>query len=446
MKSKFKRQIVILIMLGICTTLSTFYPLSLTFNPRIGNASTDDTHYAVLNDKQLKMSKVSERIHIDNNWTDALAAGICTGAGTYLNPYLLEDLIIDGGGQGDSILIENSEDYFIIENCTTYSTGYIYQYAGIHLSHVKNAQLVNNNCSNDNLRGIYLDYSHNITISNNFINHNFNGISLSHCENNSIIENTIYSNSFYGIYIDACKNNTISNCKIGDNDVGLFLQNSVNHTISGNLLDDCGIEFFYSSIDNLISHEIDTMNQINTGILYYYTDAISLRSQNFTNAGQVVLVNCNDSIISDLNISHTNTGISLFYCNNNTIYKNFAEKNHGYGIKLDHSYYNNVSENSANENSEDGIFLGLSDYNVISKNRANKNSYHGIQLRISNYNNITNNILLGNSKCIDEFDCEGNYFNNNNCGIRNISGFDLLLLIGIISVSTIILKRNIKKS
>ncbi|MFX0142160.1 MAG: hypothetical protein ACFFDN_51455 [Candidatus Hodarchaeota archaeon] len=50
---------------------------------------------------------VSGKIHIDNNWTAAKSAGICTGNGTYSEPYVIDDFIIDGGGSGSCILIEN---------------------------------------------------------------------------------------------------------------------------------------------------------------------------------------------------------------------------------------------------------------------------------------------------------------------------------------------------
>lgn len=45
---------------------------------------------------------------------DAKTAGICTGQGTYSDPYVIQDLVIDAGESGSCILIENSNDYFKI--------------------------------------------------------------------------------------------------------------------------------------------------------------------------------------------------------------------------------------------------------------------------------------------------------------------------------------------
>lgn len=38
---------------------------------------------------------VSGKIHIDNNWTAAKSAGICTGNGTYSEPYVIDDLMVE---------------------------------------------------------------------------------------------------------------------------------------------------------------------------------------------------------------------------------------------------------------------------------------------------------------------------------------------------------------
>ena len=90
-----------------------------------------------------------EKIVINNgngstyNWSVAKADGICTGNGTYSEPYIIEDLVIDAGGSGSCISIENSDVYFIIENCTLYNSGGYYT-AGIKLSYVDNSQLINN--------------------------------------------------------------------------------------------------------------------------------------------------------------------------------------------------------------------------------------------------------------------------------------------------------------
>ncbi|GAG64827.1 unnamed protein product, partial [marine sediment metagenome] len=54
--------------------------------------------------------------------------------------------------------------------------------------------------------------------------------------------------------------------------------------------------------------------------LYYYSNKISLVPDNFTNTGQIILVNCNDTIINNLNINYTT---SFSYLSSGNIYSDY---------------------------------------------------------------------------------------------------------------------------
>jgi len=201
------------------------------------------------------------------------------------------------------------------------------------------------------------------------------------------------------------------------------------------------------------------------------------------------LVNCNDSVISNLNMSYTSVAIDLYLCYNNTISGNILNHNrkygidlflchnniisgnivnsNDYGIDLSHSDYNTISGNivndnvvgdgiclaadskdnhilgnTVNNNGRNGITLYWCDNNTVSGNIANNNENSGIYLEWSNENIISGNTLLGNGKCIVEENCVGNVFENNNCGEQAILGYNILWVIGaIILISTIKLKR-----
>ncbi|GAG58863.1 unnamed protein product, partial [marine sediment metagenome] len=114
---KAKSKIIILIALGILFVLLPMITVNTNFITGNSNKREEYNDDINLDDKNLKISAVSGKIHIDNNWSAAEAAGICTGAGTYSEPYVIEDLVIDGEGSGSCILIENSDVYFIITNC-----------------------------------------------------------------------------------------------------------------------------------------------------------------------------------------------------------------------------------------------------------------------------------------------------------------------------------------
>ncbi|MFW9828670.1 MAG: hypothetical protein ACFFEY_13845, partial [Candidatus Thorarchaeota archaeon] len=66
---------------------------------------TENKESIDLDNFNLKFSKLSEKIHIDGklDWINAETTGICAGNGTYSDPYVIEDLIIDGESSGSCI-------------------------------------------------------------------------------------------------------------------------------------------------------------------------------------------------------------------------------------------------------------------------------------------------------------------------------------------------------
>ena len=497
MKSNRKIKILILIILKI---LIIFLPL-FTNNLNFKNSEFSKNTY--LDYDNLKISKESGKIHIDDsnpsmNWSVAKNDGICTGNGTYSDPYIIEDLVIDGGGSGDCILIENSDVYFRIENCTVYNTGFNVssESTGIELNNTRNGMISDNNCSFSE-NGIYLRYSdYNIIMRNN-VSHNQFGVRLYYSDFTNVIENCVYDN-YWGILADGLfpytSNNSISANIVKNNGIGItidhsyytnisenisnnntqygifisrseydnVLGNTVNHNtygifslssnnisitgniannnivsiylleskrnmVSGNIMHNCGLLIFGENEGHYF-HDIDNLNLVNGKPFYYYSYKINLGPSDFTNAGQVILVNCNDSSISNLNTSFSSIGISLYYSN---------------GI--------NITNNVVNYNNLYGIHLYQSGYNILSGNSVNNNSMYGIYLHQSNYNTISGNTLIGNKECIKEEYCQGNTFSDNgDCtyGQKNsvplISGYDLIFLLGVLSVISITVSKKLK--
>jgi parallel beta-helix repeat protein len=400
MKSKTKLKITFLITLEIIFTLT----LQITMNPSLitGNNSINN-----FDNEKLKTSAVSGKIHIDDdnpsiNWTVAKNDGICTGNGTYSDPYIIEDLEIDGEGSGSCIWIDNSEVYFRIENCTLFNSGEDYHDAGIRLVNVNNGQILNNNCSNNNNKGIRLWNCNNSIISGNTLNKNGNGIALYCSHNNTISENTV-NNSSIGILLEG---------HLGGR----------NNVVSGNLMNECGLKI-HGNLEVLLSHEIDTTNLVNGKPLYYYTNEVNLRSYNFTNVGQAILVNCSDSLISNLNVSFTTIAISLHYCNNNIISGNTLNNNTYYSITLVYSNYNLISGNAANTNKAIGIMLVDSNNNTVSGNTVNDNTYHGMYLYNCNNNTVSENAMNNhNFNGMYLYNCNYNGVSENTMNNNNYHG------------------------
>lgn len=331
----------------------------------------------------MKISVLSDNIHIINNsgWRAFRNAGNCKGNGTYSEPYVIEDLVINAGGLGSCIWIENSDVFFTIKYCSLRHSGRLWNDAGIKLYNVTNGILINNTCSSD-----------------------FFGISIVESENNIIQGNDVRFNEDYGIYLRYSNNNSILANNINLNGwTGIYLRDSNNNTISENIMN---------------------MNQV-VGIS---------------------LEDCNNNTLFKNTIKNADHGMILIDSNNNSILANDVSNNGFYGIALSYSDNNTISGNIANYNN-DGIDLYYSDNNTISGNIVNYNT-DGINLKLSNYNKILGNNLIGNVKCIYESDCNGNFFENNNCGIEGkiIPGYYLTILLGTLSIVTMLITKKLKKS
>ena len=187
-----RNKMVLLFFLGIFLLISfSLSQNNVNYNPTIStndreinkNAknlkNSEDNAKINFENENLKISKISGKISIDGNsgWTNAKTMGICTGSGTFIDPYIIKDLVINGGGMGSCISIKYSNMYFRIENCSLSNAGYNWGDGGIKLYHIDNGQIINNSVNSNDAIGIILEY----------------------CQNNNISGNTANSNSAYGI-------------------------------------------------------------------------------------------------------------------------------------------------------------------------------------------------------------------------------------------------------
>ncbi|MFX1601425.1 MAG: nitrous oxide reductase family maturation protein NosD, partial [Promethearchaeota archaeon] len=372
----------------IFLTLVTLFILSSMFYYDLSINSVYSTECSEYNDNInldydiLQLSKVSGRIHINNNWSEAIDAGICTGNGTYSEPYIIRDWVITTFPES-GILIENSNAYLIIENCTI---GHAADpNAGIELVNVNNSQIINNDCSL-NYHGIYLRYCNNNTISGNIASdaESFGytlsvGIYLKKSNNNIISGNTANYTGSAGISLYKCNHNVISGntANICDSGIGISLAFCDNNIISGNTANDGGTPSW-----NGERRRAD--------------------------------------------------GIYLGGCENNIITGNNVNGNSEAGIILSSSNYNTISGNIANNNNYGIWFLRLNTYNDASENVIGGNVYRGVYLtEQSNHNVISGNALSGNGMCIEEYDCIGNiYWNNGLCIYIGAPYFEILIYTG----------------
>ena len=384
MKSNVKSKTMILITLGILFAISPLINNNFNSEWEVSDLSSHNRNEINSENEDLKISAVSGKIHIINNsgWLDFRNAGYCTGNGTYSEPYVIEDLIIDGGGSGSCILIENSNVYFTIQNCTLFNSGHSEWYiAGIRLNNVSNGKIINNNCS-FNRNGIYTYFSKNNTISTNIAKNNtYHGICVAAQSNETVIDgNTACFNSYIGIHIDG----------------GYTYHNSYNNLIINNNASYNAAEGIRVTFTN--DTKIINNTAINNGYDGWGGNALNIQL-------------CQNITISKNNLQGGGEAVYAYWLNSINFYNNTISSSRGSGLNIEYSNDVNLVNNIFAENNI-GISLHggyyLDDFQgvencVISENIFIDCSFSGIYISdIFNLTIIGNNfincgILIGGS-------------------------------------------------
>ncbi|KKN69748.1 hypothetical protein LCGC14_0437770 [marine sediment metagenome] len=198
----------------------------------------------------------------------------CYGLGTQENPYVIENILLDGMGIDNCIEIRNSNKYFIIKNSTILNAGLEYDSVALLFVNVSNGLIINNTMSLS-YKGIGLSSSDFIHMENNTLNYNMYGFYGSYSENLTISQNLIHDNSLSGISINNCDNNTINLNYLNNNQGGISLASSHKNLIRNNIIFNNfdGIHLSYSN-NNTIKN--NTLNFNDEGIFLYRSDNNSL--------------------------------------------------------------------------------------------------------------------------------------------------------------------------
>ncbi len=227
------------------------------------------------------------------------------------------------------------------------------------------------------------------------------GIRLDSVQNCRIEGNSAFD-FHYGIALRYSENNTITSNLLGDNEYGLSVQASSNNTFIGNILIESGIVIGGDRVEHWNTHIIDTSNTVNGRPVYYLKDLSDGNAP--TDAGQIIIANCHNMIIEDLNvinahpgillgfshwnsISNNNGSLSIAWSNNNTISHNKASIG-GNGIRLHHSMDNSVGNNTLFGGR---IYVGYSTNNVVDNNTGTGTS--GVRIHESFDTTVTHNFF-----------------------------------------------------
>ncbi len=219
--------------------------------------------------------------------------------------------------------------------------------------------------------GVRLQYGASLnTISDTCVTNNYYGLIISHSSSNRIENNSIRGNSMYGLYlIESCCNTIVNNTFASHDGISIFgeyLEDWNTHTIQNNTIDGRLIRYY--------------KNQSN----------ITIPQQ----TGAVILANCTNCMINNLDLSNTDEGIQLGFSSHNCISENTIRACY-HGIHLFYSYYNDLRDNIFRNNTFSGLYVVKSTFLTIQKNLFSDNN-HGIYLQATYGNHIRGNTFLGN--------------------------------------------------
>ena len=238
------------------------------------------------------------------------------------------------------------------------------------------------------------------------------GIYLSDYKDHCTISNNFVSNNRYGILSWYSNDNTISNNTISDNYCGINLYSSSSNTITNNIFENDGILIMGWKLSHYNTHVVED-NTINEKPIYYYknTNGITVPED----AGEVILANCTDMIVENINASVGTVGIELAFTAKSKILENNVNSNSYYGIYSVSSSNDMISDNNVSNNYCGISLYSSSNNNIITNNTVNSNNYSGIYLySSSNNNNITGNTASSNEYGILSWSSNNNHIYHNN--------------------------------
>jgi parallel beta-helix repeat protein len=331
-----------------------------------------------------------------------------------------EVTIIDGSKSGSVVTFSNGEtgtsvlDGFTITNGSAFCGGGICCIAssptitnnsilqnsvifgdGSGIYCVRSSPTIINNTITDNANGagIYCDEVSEATISDNIISGvQGDGIRLMDSTDNSISGNTITDCMGSGIHISDSSGIIISENTIANNDyVDVYLcGGSTDTTVIGNTFQSGGITIAGDELQQWNTHTIAN-NIINGKPLYYFKDDDTGMVP--SDGGQVILANCQNFLLQNLNIDNVERGIQLAFCSNNNVSMSTIT-NTEHAIYLKYSDSNNITGNTITNN-EAGVTVEESSNNIVAGNTLIDDDIYGILL--DGPNSPGNNQVFGNS-------------------------------------------------
>ena len=290
---------------------------------------------------------------------------------------------------------------------------------GIILSSSDDDALDWNNCSQNGVGGIYLESSNRNRVSNSTCSMSVGyGIRL-YSSSSCVIDDSNCSDlGGYGVFVGSSMSDLVRNNRLRMTDTGIEIVQSSSVTILNNTISNCfyaGIHLNYSLRSRLIQNTLDGDGVMIDGNLLSHWNSHMITADNTVNgrvlrylsnisgqtvplgAGQVILANSNDTIVSGHNLSDASSGVEAGFCSRITI-TSVQCSNSTFGVRLYEISDSIVSLNMLNWNRFDGARLVHVDSSTVNLNNISGNLGNGLRLESSLQNDIVENRVWSNTQ------------------------------------------------
>ncbi len=156
-------------------------------------------------------------IAISSDYEFTAENGVCSGSGTFEDPYVIEGWTIDAGESRQGIRIHGTTRPFVIRNVSVSGASA----SAISLGYVRNAN-VEDCVIEANGTGMSLSFSMFVRVVGCTFENNTDGIHLFFSDKNQILDCLFRANDT-AVWLDSSDDNSIWGNLIGDSDMGVYL-------------------------------------------------------------------------------------------------------------------------------------------------------------------------------------------------------------------------------
>jgi len=272
-----------------------------------------------------------------------------------------------------------------------------------------------------NGNGLDLSKCSNITVENLEIRNFYRGITLESSSGNTFSNNRFTSNA---IALDVRKgsNNTITDNTFSANDYAISFSGGINNILSGNIMNDnsAGFKIFGSELSDF-QQSVDTSNLVDGKQVYFLKNQtnIEITPVSHPQVGFLVIINCDDILVEDIEVAKNEPSLALMNCNNVTI-RNVTLPNDQPTILVSYTDNSRIMDNNLlDTRGAHCIRLLNSSHNIVSNNQIISSfslysAYnHGIGISDGFNNTVFQNLVVGTDSAICLLNSDDNIIQNN---------------------------------